>query len=54
MRDVLERETKKLQALSEMLMYMEGEPVPKGMTALLDDIANNLGEITKQIPTSEC
>ncbi len=27
--DRLEKEVRKLQALSDMLMHMEGEPVPK-------------------------
>ncbi len=42
--DRLEKEVRKLQALSDMLMHMEGEPVPKGTSDLLDDIVKGLRE----------
>lgn len=48
--DLIETEARKLQALADMLMHMEGEPVPKGASDLLDDIAKGLREITKLIP----
>lgn len=46
MTNLLNKEIRKLQAISDMLMYIEGEPVPRGTSYLLDDIAQNLREIT--------
>lgn len=47
--DELDASIKRVSALGNMFDYLEDEPLPKGSSLLLQDIENNLKDISNKL-----